>query len=243
MNIIMFTQPNMLQKVLLQEKTQTRRRWNPNYLPVQSQPNGNIEAIVPYHIGDYLGKDTSVEMWTEKNMFIVHAPQGSVNGRAHYAVGGVNTVTGGRGKNAVWYVGSHTMALSDHYGWDIKKNRPAITQDFIKHGYKPLKLRVKQLRIEDVRGISLEDVKAEGFPDYLSFMRVWCGLHDKSFHIYNDSVVGIFAEPLFEGERKSRKMNSRRVMHLTDEMFVGEIKKRPADRYKAVVIDFEVFHG
>lgn len=44
------------------------------------------------------------------------------------------------------------------------------------------RIEIVQIREEDVRNISDADVKAEGFADKFSFMRVWVSMHDKEIH-------------------------------------------------------------
>lgn len=212
MNTISFS--HTLDAVLSGKKTQTRRIWKDSYVSVIGK-DGEICALVPQRSRTYFNEDSSVEMWTDQNMFVIHYGKTAVNSKAYYAVGGVNTVTGGRGKPAVWYIGSHTCALSDRYDWCIKKNRSAITQDFINHGYQPLQIRVTKIRVEDVRNISDEDVKAEGFDSYAEFMETWCGIHDKPM-VYTIETVG------------------------RTDWLRKELRLRPDKRYKAVVLDFEV---
>lgn len=40
------------------------------------------------------------------------------------------------------------------------------------------RIRITDIRCEDVRNISDEDVKAEGFADHEEFFEVWCTMHD-----------------------------------------------------------------
>ena len=44
------------------------------------------------------------------------------------------------------------------------------------------RILIKSIRREDVRNISDEDVKAEGFTDKFEFMRVWISMHDREIH-------------------------------------------------------------
>ena len=75
------------------------------------------------------------------------------------------------------------------------------------------RIRITGLRREDVREISDDDVKAEGFSSYRDFMWTWISMHDKSH-----------AAMIERGELN------------TD----YGVKHRPADRYDAWVIEFEL---
>jgi hypothetical protein len=81
------------------------------------------------------------------------------------------------------------------------------------------RFKVTRLRHEDVRMISEADVQAEGFTSFANFMRVWCKMHDPHPGIMNQFYSS---------------MSNSTFMMLT------ERNDRPAARYQAVVIDFEV---
>jgi len=182
MNTISFS--HTLDAVLSGKKTQTRRIWKDAYVSVIGK-DGDICALVPQRSRTYFNEDSSVEMWTDQNMFVIHYNGALVNGKAFYAVDGVNTVTGGRGKPSV------------------------------KVGDKKLQIRVTKIRIEDVRWITPEDVKAEGFSDYISFMRVWCAMHDKPMLKKMEALWHDVITPMFFATPHHNK-------------------------YKVVVLDFEV---
>lgn len=79
------------------------------------------------------------------------------------------------------------------YGWgDIVAVRQrgrdiyAIQKDYAVQPARTAKaiarIRITDIRQEDVRNISDEDVIAEGFTDKFEFMRVWVSIHDKELH-------------------------------------------------------------
>lgn len=52
--------------------------------------------------------------------------------------------------------------------------------DYISRGYEPARIRITDIRREDVRTIANDDLRAEGFSDYKGFMLAWCLKHDKT---------------------------------------------------------------
>lgn len=105
------------------------------------------------------------------------------------------------------------------------------------------RFRIISLREEDVRNISEADVKAEGFKSATDFWRVWCGMHDTQMKIFSRDVNGIWIAPLFPGEHTPVQDPAidRRTMHIHDEIGLRyELFKRPAERYQAWVIEFEL---
>lgn len=98
------------------------------------------------------------------------------------------------------------------------------------------RIRVTDLRIEDVRNISEADVKAEGFRDRFHFMQTWTAMHDKCFQLdYYDGIIW-----QFKGVGDSNCYSE----YPRDEFVVGDFKKalwsRPAERYQAWVLTFEL---
>ena len=86
------------------------------------------------------------------------------------------------------------------------------------------RIRITGLRREDVREISDEDVKGEGFSSGDEFLKAWVSMHDKDVTIDNrnhaiwkQAKVTTYMEPLEHG-----------------------LPSRPADRYDAWVIEFEL---
>lgn len=76
------------------------------------------------------------------------------------------------------------------------------------------RIRITGIKREDVRGISDEDVRAEGFDSYAEFIITWCQMHDKSYY------------------RKLAKTEPTVVQRLFTD--------RPAERYDAWAITFEL---
>ena len=73
------------------------------------------------------------------------------------------------------------------------------------------RIRITSIRQEDVRQISKADALAEGFSGPLEFLRVWCGMHDPAA-IKQAGSAG-------------------------DYLQIGD---RPAERYQAWALTFEV---
>lgn len=86
-----------------------------------------------------------------------------------YEVGHTYAVQPGRTKRALWWYMHPTMgpmAWSD--------NAPQTLWP----SAKPLRIRILSIRREDVRNISNEDVRAEGYPHTRDFLHAWCAMHD-----------------------------------------------------------------
>lgn len=81
------------------------------------------------------------------------------------------------------------------------------------------RIRILSIRREDVREISIEDAKAEGFDSRLDFIKTWINMHDKEiykkFSTYDFPIGAI---------------NPATTL----------IKSRPAERYDAWALTFEV---
>lgn len=79
------------------------------------------------------------------------------------------------------------------------------------------RIRLTVIRREDVRDISDPDIEAEGFDDFFDFFDVWTDMHDHSFnkrYLYN-------ADMGYEWDNYG-------------------LAKRPAERYQAWALTFEV---
>ena len=81
------------------------------------------------------------------------------------------------------------------------------------------RIRITDIRQEDVRQISDEDVKAEGFNDPVDFWYVWCNMHDPKIDVY--SIPCGWQQALNDKARDS-------------------LLRQPADRYQAWVLEFEL---
>ena len=76
------------------------------------------------------------------------------------------------------------------------------------------RIRITDIRLEDVREISDEDVLAEGFASWADFLGLWCNMHDKqSGHEYDQAVHGAWRDYL---------------------------RTRPDERYQAWALTFEL---
>lgn len=84
------------------------------------------------------------------------------------------------------------------------------------------RIRITDIRHEDVRNISDEDVKAEGFGDYLAFMKTWLGMHDKAV-----------AQYLPEKMNPVSLVNNRHGIR-------DWLMMQPAEKYQAWVLTFEL---
>lgn len=79
------------------------------------------------------------------------------------------------------------------------------------------RIRITDIRREDVRSISEADVKAEGFISYEHFIQTWCYMHDAAACREADKLKGI---------------------HICD-----VARTRPAERYQAWALTFELVKG
>lgn len=136
--------PELLQKILDADKTQTRR---------------------PAKDGEQLITLDGLKMVL------------SYSGRIKYQVGRDYACTYGRGKpTARWAyseAGQNKLLLSwDEYcNW---KDHPDFDEKY------PLtRIRITDIRQQDVREISREDAIAEGFFDTLGFLETWCTFYDE----------------------------------------------------------------
>lgn len=88
---------------------------------------------------------------------------------------------------------------------------------------KMLRIRVLDIRQEDVRNISVEDAIAEGFETRADFWRVWCGFYDT------------IALPLLE-----MSVAEKRFLSGSLQSDNARLKKRPDELYQAWAYTFEV---
>lgn len=101
------------------------------------------------------------------------------------------------------------------------------------------RIRITDIRCEDVREISDPDIRAEGFLDeniaeaHLNFLAVWAGMHDKPLGFYRDEKRwqwdGTWG---YKGEGKDQ---------LADTVTAFEaFRERPAENYQAWALTFEL---
>lgn len=161
------------EKVLSGEKTQTRRIVKPKEVRSEfiTDTDLNWRPCVLHHVG----------------------------GNAKWYAGNTYAVQPGRGESAIWYryegsqmVFAHESYEIDNNLWAIHGNAPVegdclsdfdhcrgVAIELKESGYTQARIRVIDIRCEDVREISFADVRAEGYEGHLEFWRMWCGMHDK----------------------------------------------------------------
>lgn len=107
----------------------------------------------------------------------------------------------------------------DKYGMTLPRNVYLLGKTYAVQpgrGKKQIaRIRLKCIRLEDVREISDEDVKAEGFKSKTAFWSVWCKMHDKDTW---DSQYEL----------------------IRPDFVKGYIAHRPTEQYQAWVLTFEV---
>lgn len=97
------------------------------------------------------------------------------NNRAKMLIGCDYAVVPGRGQAGIlWSPEAGVTITRDAYTLVQERTGETLTQ-----GFKPLRIRVLDIRCEDVRKISLEDVEAEGFYKRDEFWEFWCSFYDK----------------------------------------------------------------
>lgn len=89
-------------------------------------------------------------------------------------------------------------------------------------GYIPARIRVTDIRREDVREISIEDFKAEGYDCLQDFWTIWCAMHDPAAF---EAATEPGHASWFEGHSYDLKCF---------------LRTRPADRYDAYALTFEL---
>jgi hypothetical protein len=108
--------------------------------------------------------------------------------RTVYYVGNTYAVQPGRGKPAIWWKHNNDELLTrpgveyrptqDCDGTDYETLTRVDCRDYLhEHGWMPARIRITGLRREDVRTISDDDVKAEGFGSRDEFMQTWEMMH------------------------------------------------------------------
>lgn len=99
------------------------------------------------------------------------------------------------------------------------------------------RIRITDIRLEDVRCISVDDLKAEGFARPFNqnsesrwdFLKVWTQMHDSTFKFWFDPSRVDY------GYKIGRKSETCGWEHLQQ-----TIMDRPAERYQAWAITFEL---
>lgn len=96
------------------------------------------------------------------------------------------------------------------------------------------RIRLLSIKQEDVRCISGEDVKAEGFEHRLDFLSVWCFMHDKEcqFKRVDDSFDGTWSYDI--GSKTTG------LAGLADDLCMySYLAARPNELYQAWALTFE----
>jgi hypothetical protein len=155
----MLFKPELIQKIVRGEKIQTRRPMKTGEVLRQIEsPHGGYKPLGIYQ-----------------------------NNRAKMLIGNDYAVVPGRGKpTAYWRMYKpgelptvHEVIPYDQYkSFEDKHGKIGVGRYLQNRGYKPLRILITDIRREDVRRISLEDVEAEGFYTRDEFWNVWCSFYD-----------------------------------------------------------------
>lgn len=94
------------------------------------------------------------------------------------------------------------------------------------------RIQITNIRRQDVREISPEDVAAEGYAGKIDFLVTWASMHDKSFEL---SIVDP-AAAFFGGHYTVNRAYD--IMGLDETL--AAISTRPEERYRAWVLEFEL---
>lgn len=139
-----------------------------------------------------------------------------------YEVGKTYAVQPGRGKPTIY------TRWSDMTGTGYEVLRQDYSPELANWGWKPLRIRILNIHIEDVRNISMEDAKAEGFSNQIEYIQWWV-------QKYHSSTIRI--EPYFYRDmcvvlRPHKPQACLKIAELRK--FLGSPK-----RYIAWVLEFE----
>lgn len=191
------------ENVLSGAKTQTRRIVKPNERQYREPINGDMR-IVCVKRGDGTG-------WVDSSDPIVYAVYGWLDNHKTYAV------QPGRTKPAIWWrnIGGEIQSTAH-------PDCPASVRGWSNYmlnanGFWQARIRITDIRCENVRNISNEDAHAEGFSDPAAFLATWIFMHDKPMR--------------------------RKIHHLiTPDMQVNPLylNSRPDSRYLAWALTFEL---
>lgn len=145
--------------------------------------------------------------WSDGTHEIISEVYNAGRDRPLYQIGKTYAVQPGRGKpGVVWYRGDNPL-------WD-KETRWDVPCDGQNEWWTPLRIRILAIRREDVRNISEDDARAEGYDNTISFLIAWCTMHDKQAFPKSITPDRYWRETL--------------------------LAERPADRYDAWALTFEM---
>lgn len=133
-------------------------------------------------------------------------------GKVRWEVDKTYAVQPARGAATIWWAGLFTMQGEQRIPLNDENACPLYTAIA-----QPLRIKVTGLRREDVRQISIQDVKREGMLNLYEFIFTWVQMHDKAVLKTNEFLLDKY------GEAPS-----------------DYLMNRPSDRYDAWVIDFEL---
>lgn len=164
----------------------------------------------------------------------------SINGHILYAIGRAYAVQPGRGKSTLWWKTldgilcvnpaiewKPTDTLDGYDYEDMRRFDNRAT--WRKHGYTEGLIRLTDIRREDVRCISDDDVTAEGFERAVDFWHVWCAMHDKAVVVDPGSEKTIVSYPRINQFTVEEHADVRAILML-----------RPAGKYQAWALSFEL---
>lgn len=106
-------------------------------------------------------------------------------GRIKWQVGRDYAVQYGRGKPMCWIykvIGKNEYGLVPYDLYQKKRGHGDTDGDFYMKAWYPLRLKLLDIRQEDVRNITKQDAGDEGFPIHrplIPFLEVWSGFYDR----------------------------------------------------------------
>lgn len=139
----------------------------------------------------------------------------TAGGRIKYQVGRDYAVQYAYGKPCR-FIHRNTRDLMDYDKYQTWAENDALNELTHEFDYIPMRIRVTDLWLEDVRTISLADAIAESFDNELGFWSVWCGFYD--------------SRVAFNAPRRTGYVERVREM----------LESRPDSKYQGVAYRFEL---
>jgi hypothetical protein len=153
----------------------------------------------------------------------------NANGRVRWIIGKDYAVVPGRGKPTVWY---NTATLEVNPAEAIPRMGLAINP-----AWRPLRIKVLNLELGDVREISREDAICEGFSSPVDFLMRWETIYGSSGPRRLSNEFGDEWFAWWKGVKTNR--HNWRVGKSQD--FIDHLRKDcPDERFQAWAITFEV---